>query len=190
VGVVWNAYRKCRLLLLNFISTYTERLGDDDELARLSQSYSQRNLTKEARELSETIAASIPFHLYQNPTALDSHLTLKQEKLLPNSAYGGLLLMHILYVVSRLPIVPEPSRKTFNGALSWMGEVMGIGQAGLLANVSPLPRSSFFPHAETEPSVGYHFGKSSSILLLINTIVSLRSLYLVILSRMAIFLHG
>lgn len=155
VGVVWNAYRKCRLLLLNLISKCTEQLGDDDELPRLSQSYSQRNLIKEARELSDTMAASIPFHLYQDPAALlvqqpgGSYLAFKQERLLPNSAYGCLLLMHILCVASRLPIVPEISRKYFNGVLSWMGDVMGIGQASLLANVRP-PRSLSFPHVESK----------------------------------------
>lgn len=139
--VVWNAYRKCRILLLNFISTCTDRLGDDDESPGVSDSYPQRNPTKEVRELSEATAASIPFLIYQNPAALLVQstdlggLTSKRERLRPGSAYGGLLLMHILYVVSRLPIVSEPTRKSFSGALAEIGSLMGIGQASLLADV-------------------------------------------------------
>ncbi|KEF60968.1 uncharacterized protein A1O9_02532 [Exophiala aquamarina CBS 119918] len=104
VCVVWNAYRKCRILLLNFISTCTSRLCDDDEFPQVSHSYSQKNLNKEVRELSEAIAASIPFLIYQNPDALlvqspvHGGMTSKQETLLPGSAHGGLLLMHILVV--------------------------------------------------------------------------------------------
>lgn len=140
--VVWNAYRKCRILLLNFISTCTSRLCDDDEFPQVSHSYSQKHLNKEVRELSEAIAASIPFLIYQNPDALlvqspvHGGMTSKQETLLPGSAHGGLLLMHILYVVSRLPIVPESCRKSFSGSLAEIGNLMGIGQATLLANPS------------------------------------------------------
>lgn len=144
VGVVWNAYRKCRLLLLNFILMCTNRLGDDPDLPAVSDMYHPNSSIKKARDLSQAIVASIPFHLYRNPTALlaqpreDSDSTLRGETLHPNSAYGGLLLMHVLQVVSRLPIVPESSRKSFSGALSRIREIMGIGQAGLLANVSGL----------------------------------------------------
>lgn len=142
VGMVWNAYRKCRLLLLNFICNCTDRLGDDPDLPQVPNTYLRSSIIKEARDLSHAIVASIPFLLYRNPAALlsqvgvDDDPSLEKEILLPNSAYSGLLLMHVLQVASHLPIVPESCTTRFNGALSWIGQVMGIGQAGLLANVS------------------------------------------------------
>lgn len=140
--MVWNAYRKCRLLLLNFICACTDRLGDDPDLPEVPNTYLRSSLIKEARDLSHAIVASIPFLLYRNPAALlsqvavDDDPSLEKEILLPNSAYSGLLLMHVLQVTSHLPIVPEPCTTRFTGALSWIGQMMGIGQAELLANVS------------------------------------------------------
>jgi len=150
VCVVWNAYRKCRILLLNFISICTDRLGDHDESPEASNWYSDRNLNKEVRELSVAVTASIPFLIYQNPSSLlvqssqHDSFTSERETLRPGHAYGGLLLMHVLYVVSRLPIVSEPHKNACRAALIEIGDLMGIGQAKLLANVR-LSKFSFLP---------------------------------------------
>jgi hypothetical protein len=139
VSAVWNSYRKSRLFLLNFIYTCSKRLHDDDP-EESSSSSSQRHILKEAQDLSESLAASIPFHLTQNPETLIVHQqqtsSTTQEVILPNRSIGGLLLMHPIHVVSGLSVVPMHLREMFREHLAWIGRVMGIGQAGLLADVS------------------------------------------------------
>lgn len=44
--------------------------------------------------------------------------------------------MYVIHAVSRLPIVPKHLGELFKAHLAWVGRVMGIGQAGLLADVS------------------------------------------------------
>ena len=48
--------------------------------------------------------------------------------------------MHPLHVVSGLSVVPKHLREMFREQLAWIGRVMGIGQAGVLADVSQLSR--------------------------------------------------
>ena len=55
---------------------------------------------------------------------------------MPNNSISGLMIMYVLYVVSKLPIVPIHLREIFKQHLAWIGRVMGIGQASLLADVS------------------------------------------------------
>ena len=106
-------------------------------------SYSQDHILKEAHDLSEDIAASIPFHLARN---VDEFLInkqqidpMKQEAVLPNRSIGGVSLMYPIHVVSALSVVPLHLREMFREHLAWIGRVMGIGQARLLADVSILP---------------------------------------------------
>lgn len=140
VSAVWNSYRKARLVLLDFISACSKRLHDDDP--EESSTSSQRQILKEAQNIAESLAASIPFHLTRNPEAFLAHpqqtSSTKQEATLPNRSVGGLLLMHPLHVVSGLSVVPMHLREMFREHLAWVGRVMGIGQAGLLADVSNL----------------------------------------------------
>lgn len=49
--------------------------------------------------------------------------------------------MYVINVVSKLPIVPENLREMFKGNLEWIGRVMGVGQAALLADVRSSLRS-------------------------------------------------
>ena len=164
VSSVWNSYRKSRLCLLNFIYTCSERLHDgdenddnDDDDAEESDSYSssQRHILKEAQDLSESLAASIPFHLTRNPeTFLVPHhyhhrhrpppspTQHDDDATRPNRPIGGLLLMYPLHVVAGLAVVPVQFRVMFGEHLAWIGRVMKIGQAALLADVSLLFFSS------------------------------------------------
>ena len=147
VSAVWNSYRKCRLFLLDFIYTCSERLHDDNETSTKSPStntasLSRRHILREARDLAEDVAASIPFHLAQNPEVFLWHAnpTRKQEVIHANRSVGGLLLIHPLHVVTELSVVPKHLKEMFRGHLAWIGRVMGIGQAGVLADVSQMSR--------------------------------------------------
>ena len=139
VSAVWNSYRKSRLVLLEFIYACSKRLHDDDPDESSFSSY-QRHVLKQAQDLSESIAASIPFHLTRNPeTFLVPQLqtsSAKQQVILPNKSIGGLLIIHLIHVVSGLSVVPIHLREMFREHLAWIGRVMGIGQASLLADVS------------------------------------------------------
>ena len=53
----------------------------------------------------------------------------------PGRSVGGLLLMHPIYVASKLPIVPQQMREYLENCLEWIAMYMGIGQASLLAKV-------------------------------------------------------
>lgn len=132
VSGVWNSYRKCRLVLLEFIYTCSKRLHLDNDLAPILQV---------AQTISEDIAASIPFHLLRNPDkVLQQQQTNAAGKLDPNRSIGGLFILHPLHVVSGLGIVPMHSREMFREYLAWIGTVMGIGQARLLtSDVSCIP---------------------------------------------------
>jgi hypothetical protein len=44
-------------------------------------------------------------------------------------------MMHPLHAISSLPVVPLHFREMFREHLVWIGDVMGIGQASLLADV-------------------------------------------------------
>jgi hypothetical protein len=59
-----------------------------------------------------------------------------EEVPIPNYSIGGLLIMYVIHVVSKLPVVPKHLREMFKEHLAWIGRVMGIGQAALLADVS------------------------------------------------------
>jgi hypothetical protein len=139
ISAVWNSYHKSRLVLLNFIYTCSKRLDDDDP-EESSSSSSQSQILKEAQDLSESLAASMPFHLTRNPETFLVHQqqtsSTKQEAILPNRSIGGLLLVHPIHAVSSLSVVPMHLREMFREHLAWIGRVMGIGQAGLLADVS------------------------------------------------------
>jgi hypothetical protein len=88
------------------------------------------------------MAASIPFHLTRNPEIFvskqqrKSSIAIEQQTIVVNRSVGGLLLMHPVYLASTLSIVPTRFRSMFREYLAFIGRVMGIGQARLLADVS------------------------------------------------------
>ena len=142
VSGIWNSYRKCRLALLSFIYTCSKSLQDDDVEGEDSP-FSPGELLKKAEDLAESIAASIPFHLARNPEVflvrqqqLTNSTDTKRASIIPNKSLGGLRILHPLHVVSTLEIVPVRLREMFRENLAWIGKVMGIGQAGVLADVS------------------------------------------------------
>jgi hypothetical protein len=140
VSAVWNSYRKCRLCLLNLIYTCSQQLQDENDFEKSSSS--TVSILKAALALSEDIAASIPFHLTRNPEIFffkqqqKSSIAIERQTIVANRSVGGLLLMHPIYVVSALSVVPTHLRSMFREYLAFIGRVMGVGQARLLADVS------------------------------------------------------
>jgi hypothetical protein len=127
VAAVWNTYRKTRLLILDLIFQCKEKLGD---------SKSREQLRQEAQKLADGIAATIPFFLTNNPETFSLGARGREsEGLEVGRPVGGLLLLHPLWVVSVVSIVPFDMRKQIRQCLTWIGENMGISQAFLLANV-------------------------------------------------------
>lgn len=100
------------------------------------------NILKLAKQISEDLAASIPFHLVRNPEvfviAPHQQQTSKgrQDAIIPNISVGGLLLMHIILVASATTMVPQQISQSFREYLIWIGRVMGIGQAEVVSDVS------------------------------------------------------
>ena len=138
VSGVWNSYRKTRLVLLDFIYICSQRLLRDDK-SEDGSSFSESDLLNEARKLAEDIAASIPFHLFRNPEVfLSPQQHTGTTVISPNQALGGLLLMHPISAALGLSVVPQHLSEMFRECLSWIGQVMGIGQATLFAEVSEI----------------------------------------------------
>ena len=143
ISATWNSYRKCRLLLLELILKCSKRLHEIDPT---EPPFSSRcRIQKEVWDLCESLAASIPFHLIRN---LETFLVHKQQQtgstgrsvIIPNRSAGGILLMHPINVISGLSVVPIHFKEMLKEQLAWIGRVMGIGQAKLLAtdvSVSP-----------------------------------------------------
>lgn len=136
VSATWNSYRKCRFLLLDLISNCSQRLHEIDPTEPY---FSLKHyIQKEVGDLCESLGASIPFHLIRN---LETFLNRQPQQtssperpvIIPNRSAGGLLLMHPIHIVSGLSIVPIHFRKMLKEQLAWIGRVMGIGQARLLA---------------------------------------------------------
>ena len=138
VAAVWNISRTARVLLINVILKLSGILNDNQDHTREHQ---------DVLRLVEDIVSSIPFHL-----AEDLHVFLREmghvavgkadiEKknaaaiLNPGRPVGGLLLMHPIYVASKLSIVPQQMREYMSECLEWIAEHMGIGQASLFAKV-------------------------------------------------------
>lgn len=127
VSAVWNAYRKTRLLLLNQLYINSMHLGDESD---------HRRAQAEAQELVESIVASIPYHVLEDPEALLLQAGRCADQFKPGRPVAGLLLMHPLYVTSMLPVVSPPLCAHLRECLGWIGQNMGIGQATLLSKVS------------------------------------------------------
>ncbi|PVH86156.1 hypothetical protein DL98DRAFT_510819 [Cadophora sp. DSE1049] len=121
VAGVWNIFRTARLLLLNIL------LSTPDKYGNLAQ------FVKTANHIVEDIFASIPYHLADNlPVFVDG--IGRKETIDPGRTLGGLLLMYPLYAVSTLTFLCDKTREYTRACLQWIGEEMGIGQAGLMAN--------------------------------------------------------
>jgi hypothetical protein len=97
------------------------------------------SIWEEAQKLALDIAASIPYYLAENVQVflnqtLASDMTSKA--MIPGPSVGGLLLMHTLYMVSKLSVVDPALKDYLKDCLAWIGRNMGIGQATMLSEVN------------------------------------------------------
>ena len=138
VACVWNISRTARVLLINVILELSRILNDNQNHTGEHQ---------DALRLVEDIVSSIPFHLVEDlPVFLREmgHFAVGEDDmnkknaaaiLSPGRPVGGLLLMHPIYVASKLSIVPQEMREYLRDYLEWIAKHMGIGQASLFAKV-------------------------------------------------------
>ncbi|KFY07949.1 hypothetical protein V492_06673 [Pseudogymnoascus sp. VKM F-4246] len=132
IAGMWNTSRAARLLLLDLILALSDVLRDGEDNA------SERS---EGVRLAEDIVASIPYHLTDN---LASFIEGGVERVLqPGRAVGGLLLMHPVFVASRVGTVGSDMREYLQECLVWIAENMGIGQAARFAKATDIDKQYF-----------------------------------------------
>ena len=134
---IWNTVRMARILLLSLILELSIAFNDN-------HNYSHKCLDAlrgDALRLVEDIISSIPFSLAEDLQIFlqDRGKENTEAKMQPGRPVGGLLLMHPIYIVSRLRIVPEKIREYMRDCLEWIAMNMGIGQAAVLAKVRAEP---------------------------------------------------
>ncbi|KAL4862125.1 hypothetical protein BDV12DRAFT_203344 [Aspergillus spectabilis] len=123
VAATWNVSRVARCFLIYLISRLSDALGENSDLL---------NTLEEASSQVEDIVASIPYHLSDDIQVFIQHAD-KRAMIEPGRTAGGLLLMHPLYVISKLPIIAREMQDYILDCLLWIGYHMGIGQATVLA---------------------------------------------------------
>ncbi|KFZ02030.1 hypothetical protein V500_00480 [Pseudogymnoascus sp. VKM F-4518 (FW-2643)] len=132
IAGVWNTSRAARLLLLDLTLALSDAVNDGEDHAR------ERS---EAARLVEDIVASIPYHLTDD---LGSFIGGGAEReLKPGRAVGGLLLMHPVFVASRVGAVGAELRVYLQECLAWIAENMGIGQAARFAKATAIDTQYF-----------------------------------------------
>lgn len=134
VAGIWNIFRVARLILIHHIIKVSEtHVGPGSYLEHI----------RTANRITEDIAASIPYHLAENLQEFLNEQESSRGRGItePGRFLGGLLLIHPLYVASRMWFVDERIREYFRGCLMWIGENMGIGQAGLFAKAEDIDRN-------------------------------------------------
>jgi hypothetical protein len=126
VAGVWNIFRAARLLLVALIIKLSDSLGDNESC--IDHIHAANRIVKD-------MVASVPYHLADNLQVFLSELATSTEITKPGRLLGGLLLMHPLYVASKMPFLPEKMQEYMRRCLTWIGSNMGFGQATLLAKV-------------------------------------------------------
>jgi hypothetical protein len=86
------------------------------------------------KSVAHDIASSIPSHLADDLYTFIGEGNTSAEIAAPGKPLGGLLFMHLLYIVSCLPCVSEVIRAHFRRCLAWIGSRMGLGQASSLSS--------------------------------------------------------
>jgi hypothetical protein len=129
VAGVWNIFRAARLLLVALIISLSEATGDD-------RGYVDYAVI--GNRIAADMIASIPYHLVDNLPAFISDLAKQREIAEAGRYLGGLLLIHPLYVASRMQFLPDEMQCYSRRCLAWIGSNMGFGQATLLAEVRDL----------------------------------------------------
>ena len=98
VADVWNIFRAARLLLIALITKLSDTLGDSDSC--VDHIYTANRIIKD-------MVASVLYHLADNLQVSLSELPTSTEITKPGRSFGGLLLIHPLYVASKMPFLPE-----------------------------------------------------------------------------------
>ena len=130
VAAVWNTYRRARLKLLDVLFQCGNRLHADK--VPYEETKECIHLRKVTAEITNDLCASVPFLLFSN---LQGHVEDRETPLSPAMALGGLMLIYPLHIASLMPLIPNIQRQWMKGRLRWIGKVMGIGQATILAEV-------------------------------------------------------
>jgi hypothetical protein len=130
---IWNISRTARLLLIFLDRQLSDLLKQEVDGCELSNAF----------RLMEDVLASIPYHLAEDINAFVQNSEMSTEIADAGRAAGGLLLMHPIYVVSKLPIIPGNVREYMKDCLAWIGVRMGIGQATLFSKVR-FPFATFY----------------------------------------------
>lgn len=123
---VWNISRAARLLLIFLMLRLSEMGGDNT--AHIQE-------RKNAFSLVEDVIASIQYHLTEDIHSFIQDIETITEISNTGRSVGGLLLMHPIYIISLLSMVPSNIREYMKNCLAWIGTHMGIGQAALFAKV-------------------------------------------------------
>ena len=126
VAALWNISRIARCLLITLILRLSGILNEDVDHDVDRQ---------EALRLGEDMLASIPYLLSEDLQDFLRDRANHTEIKNPGPPAGGLLLMHSIYIASRLDLFPSEMRDYLKTCLIWIGRRMGIGQAALLAHV-------------------------------------------------------
>ncbi|KAL9110682.1 MAG: hypothetical protein Q9227_004859 [Pyrenula ochraceoflavens] len=130
VASIWNTSRIARILLINLVLKISKEVDDGHDHSCERQ---------EAIWLVQDIIASIPYHLTEDLQIFFRDVQKNNGITDPGKPLGGLLLMHSIYVASRLSIVPPQMQEYMRKCLAWIALYLGIGQASLFANVSVGP---------------------------------------------------
>lgn len=134
VSAMWNISRVIRIALIDLDSKFSNLLDCTSE---------QDSEHKEVLRLAEDIISSIPFHLSEDLPAFMRQIDKGCSTIKPGRPVGGLLLMHPLYVASKICLVPQHMQEYLRFCLEWIAFVMGIGQASVYAKViGPKPPTS------------------------------------------------
>lgn len=133
VAGVWNIFRTAKLLLDLLIISFNV----DTEVKNVE------DFRRDAITTTEDLIASIPYHLVENLPAFvqDISINLNADDSTVGRHVGGLLIMHPLYIASRMPFLPTEIRDYMRNCLQWIGENMGIGQANVFANDGDISRA-------------------------------------------------
>ncbi|UPL00156.1 hypothetical protein LCI18_011090 [Fusarium solani-melongenae] len=132
VAGVWNIVRTSQLRIIDMMVKLSDYHGDRE---------ASLHWIPRANALVEDIMASIPYHLTDNMHAFINQYDTGEGITDRGKSLGGLLLMHPLYVASRLPFIPEKMQIYMKQCLMWIGTEMGLGQATLLAEAHDIDKS-------------------------------------------------
>ena len=135
IAGVWNTCRTVRCFLLDLILQLVGILSDNkDHICE----------QKDAINLLEGILASIPYHLTEDLQLFLQDAGKGTRIMNPGRPVGGLLLMHPLFLVLQLSIIPPQVKEYIKTCLAWIGAHMGIGQASIFARVRILTTPLYF----------------------------------------------